>query len=376
MWVLPHIAALRGRGHEIVAVLPADVGRLRRALEASGVLVIPSAFDFRFVPRLSTLVGLLGFRRQIKALAPDVLHYHLYASALAVRLASIGMHIPRVHMVAGPLYLESSLIRRLERLLVRLDTVLIAGSEHTEKLYRSLGRHDGIVTIPYGVDTDRFAPLPSDVRPRVRAALRIPQSAFVAIMVAYVYAPKSMVHSGIGIKGHTVLLSAWRQFHRQYPESRLLMVGSGFDDEGEEHRVALMHEFAVAEPSSGVVWLSTVPDVREYYAAADVSVCPSLSENHGAALEASALGIPCIVSDAGALSETVTRDSGWVVPRNDSSALHDALRNAMEDNAAGGLAERGQTARAFVRRRFDSTGASAQLADVIEAAVARELVPS
>jgi glycosyltransferase involved in cell wall biosynthesis len=370
LWVLPQIARLRSRGHEVVAVLPPGDGRLRRALDVAGVEVVGSAFDFRFRPRPSTLLALLRLRHQLKALAPDVLHYHLYASALATRLAAIGMRVPRVHMVAGPLYLESTVIRRVERLLVRLDTVLVAGSEHTAKVYRSIGRRRRLVTIPYGVDTQVFAPMPSDVRSRVRDALGVPRSAFVVIMVAYVYAPRGMVHAGAGIKGHDVLLTAWRQFHRQHPDSRLVMVGSGFDAAGEAHRRQLMHEFAVREPVSGVSWLDTVEDVREYYAAADVSVCPSLSENHGAALEASAMGVPCIVSDAGGLPETVDETAGWVVATADTPGLATALRAAHREWVDGGLRKRALAARRRAKRQFDQTTAAERLADVLESTVA------
>ena len=111
LWTLPHIAELRARGHQVLAVLPAGPGRLRTALAERGIPVLDSAFDFRFRPTWRTLAGLVRLRRQLRALTPDVLHYHLYASALATRLASVRLAVPRVHMVAGPLYLESPLIR-------------------------------------------------------------------------------------------------------------------------------------------------------------------------------------------------------------------------------------------------------------------------
>jgi hypothetical protein len=52
-WVLPHIAALRGCGHDVVA----DDGRLRRALATSGVLVISSAFGFRLLEAHAPATG-------------------------------------------------------------------------------------------------------------------------------------------------------------------------------------------------------------------------------------------------------------------------------------------------------------------------------
>src|SRR5512139_3862303 len=71
-WTLPHLDELRGRGHEVVAVLPpGSEGRLRKALHDRGIDVVQSAFDFRFRPAPATVAGLLGLRGQLRALAPD-----------------------------------------------------------------------------------------------------------------------------------------------------------------------------------------------------------------------------------------------------------------------------------------------------------------
>ena len=79
----PHVRELRSRGHQVAVCLPAGDGRLRRALDAEGVEVIESAFGFSFSPSLTTLRELAALRRQLRDWAPDVVLYHLYASALA-----------------------------------------------------------------------------------------------------------------------------------------------------------------------------------------------------------------------------------------------------------------------------------------------------
>ncbi|PRY27922.1 glycosyltransferase [Pseudosporangium ferrugineum] len=366
LWTVPHIEELRGRGHRVTVLLPPGPGRLREALDELGVPTVESAFSFSFRPAPRTLLGLWRLRRQIGAVAPDVLHYHLYASALAARLCSIGLRLPRVHMVAGPLYLESPVIRTAERALARLDHVTVAGSEHTAERYRTLGLPaTRTPVIPYGVDVSRFTPPDAARRARARAALGLDPGAFVAIMVAYTYAPKRSVHRGRGIKGHDVLLEAWQAFAARHPYARLLLVGGGFDAAGENHRRELIARFRLADDPT-VVWRSSVPDVRLMYDAADVSVSPSLSENHGAAVEAGAMGVPCIVSDAGALPETVDAQCGWVVPRGDAGVLLTALEEAHLAFLSGGLPARGARARERMVERFDRCAAAARLADLIE----------
>ncbi|WP_309112239.1 glycosyltransferase [Saccharothrix sp.] len=366
MWTIPHVDALTARGHRVVAVLPPGDGRLRTEFTRRGVPVVDSPFDFRFRPSIRTLTGLVELRRRLRELAPDVVHYHLYASALAARLASTGLSAARVHMVAGPLHMESGVIRAVERLLVRLDTVTISGSEFTGRRYRELGRAaEQTPVIPYGVDTRQFRPMSGTDRTTVRAAIDAGAYDFVVIMVALVYAPKRVLHAGRGIKGHDVLLKAWQRFRATHPNSHLLLVGGGFDEAGERHRRELIARFRV-DGDDSVTWLGTVEDVRPYYAAADLSVSPSLSDNHGAALEAGAMGLPSVVSDVGALPEAVDTRSCWIVPPDDPDALAAALDDAYTEHAAGRLRDRGDHVREHVLRRFDSARAAVAVADVIE----------
>jgi glycosyltransferase involved in cell wall biosynthesis len=374
LWVLPHVDELRRRGHAVAVVLPERPGRLRTALAARGVPVVDSPFDFRFRAAPDTLAGLLRLRRLIARLAPDVLHYHLYASALATRLASLGLGIPRVHMVAGPVYLDLVPIRVVERFLSRLDTVTIGGSAHTSGRYRELGRPAARTpTIPYGVDTRRFQPPSRERREQARATLGLAPDTFAVVMVSFVYAPKPVLHGGHGIKGHEILLASWRAFHAEHPGSRLLLVGSGFDEAGERHRQNLIRLFRLTAPidETGVVWVDTAEDVRQYYAAADLSVAPSFSDNHGAVLEAGAMGVPSVVSDAGALAEAVPAGCGLVVPAGDLSALTNALHRAHTEHLGGRLAVWGRAARDLVVRDFSVARTADSVVDVIERVAGR-----
>jgi glycosyltransferase involved in cell wall biosynthesis len=367
MWVLPQIEELSARGAEVTVVIPGGEGRLRRALDARGSRVIESPFDFSFRPNLKLARGLWALRRVIRESRPDVVFYHLYASALASRLASLGLGVRRVHMVAGPLYLENASIRRVEQVLCRLDSHLIAGSAYTARAYRGLGMPTSrLSAIPYGVDTERFA----RGQDRRGELLNIDAETFVVVMVAYVYAPKSAVFPGVGIKGHDVLLAAWAEFAATHPDSLLVLVGSGFDDEGEAHRRRLVEQYAI-DGDATIRWFESVDDVRPLYSSADLSVSPSLSENHGAALEASSMGLPSIVSDAGGLPETVTPETGWVVRAGDDAGLVAALEAARHEFDLGVLTHRGRAARSLMQAEFDVSGSVRGVAAVVLGEAAR-----
>lgn len=342
MWIIPQVLAMRSRGAAVCVILPASPGRLRSALQDIGIPVLDSPFDFSFRPRPDLVRRLWALRRTIDETKPDVVFYHLYASALAARLATAGRSVRRVHMVAGPLYLENALIRLAERFLCRFDDRIIAGSEYSAHLYARLGYpRRQLLVVPYGVDVQKFR---KDSTPAPIS------EEFVAIMVAYVYAPKSAVFPGVGIKGHEVLLEAWRRFSARHQGVRLLLIGGGFDPAGEEYRGRLLERYG---DLSTLTWLESVTDVRPSYARAHVSVSPSLSENHGAALEASSMGLPSIVSRVGGLPEVVDPDIGWLVPPGDVEALERALDHAYEAWADGRLAEMGASARRRMEERFD-----------------------
>lgn len=358
-WILPHLRALRARGIEVVVLLPKGEGRLASEVSAittsdTGVELLRSPFAFRFSPRRGLLTELAALRQLIKAAGVEGVLYHLYATALAIRLSTLGLRLRRIHMVAGPLYLESSVIAAAERLLCRLDSHIICGSRYTFDLYRRLGmKSSRMSVVPYGVDTDRFRPGSPDDRAAARRHLGLPPEGLVAVMVSYVYAPKKLAHRGQAIKGHEVLLQAWDQFHRRHPASMLLLVGSGFDEVGEGHRQLLMRRHHYQAGRNGLLWLDSVHDVRSAYNSADVSISPSLSDNHGAALEASAMGLPCIVSDAGALPEAVAPGTGWIHRAGSPEDLLRCLEEAFNADATGGLRSRGDASRRHILEHFD-----------------------
>jgi glycosyltransferase involved in cell wall biosynthesis len=384
LWIIPQVEELRRRGHHVVAILPPGPGRLTAELTKRGIEVFESPFNFRFRPTIATLRGLWQLRRLIRRLQLDVLHYHLYSSALAARLSTAGLPLRRVHMVAGPLYLESSIIRSVERPLWRLDDVTICSTQHISELYGDLGcPADRRPVVQYGIDVDYFTPpwaaagaaAGTDTWSRARAKARreigMPEDGFLVLMVAYVYPPKRLVYKGRGIKGHDVLLTAWPSFHARHPDSHLVLIGAGWAEAGEEYRRRLISRFGVEEDSS-VTWLGGVPDLRPFQIAADVNVVPSLSEGeNGVAREAAAMGLPSIVSDVGGLPDAIDDTCGWVIARDDPQALTAALEEAYEEFEAGRLPIRGDLARERAIKCFDRRDAAEKVADIVERAAGR-----
>ncbi|MEI8039974.1 MAG: glycosyltransferase family 4 protein [Verrucomicrobiota bacterium] len=92
--------------------------------------------------------------------------------------------------------------------------------------------------------------------------------------------------------------------------------------------------------------------VREAMGGADVFLHPSVSEGFcNAVLEAQAMGLPVVCSDAGGLPENVVDgETGFVVPRRDANALAERLqRLALSPSLR---AQMGEAGRRRVRSRF------------------------
>jgi glycosyltransferase involved in cell wall biosynthesis len=368
-WSVDGAATLARRGHRVTFLLPSEEGRLPDRVRAAGLEVVRAEAPLPGAPPWRQPAAVARLRRQVRSMGADVVVSHLYAAALAGRAATWRTGVPHVFVSPGPLYLKNPVIHAVERVGWRFDAHVVATSDVLDEAYRRLGvpraRRSNIA---YSIGADWTAATSPADRAAAREALDLDPDEFVAVCLAYFYAPKRLVHRGTGIKGHDVLLEAWRRHRAGGGEGTLLVVGGGFGPAGEAHRRDLLATFGDVP---GVRWVGHVDDVASWYHAADVSIAPSRSENHGAAAEASLLAIPTIASRVGGLPELVVEDeTGWLAPPGDPDALVDALHRAI---AAGPVERRarGERARRRAMVRYARANTDEVFADVIESVAAR-----
>ncbi|WP_391530455.1 glycosyltransferase, partial [Candidatus Frankia nodulisporulans] len=357
LWIIPQVLAARAVGDEVVVLLPAPHhrdSRVARELADHGVPVVESPAPLAGASLPAQLAAVGRLRTTLRDLDVDVVHYHLYASALVARLATLGTPITRVHMVAGPLYLDNTLIRRAERVLCRLDHMLIASSADIRNRYRALGLPaHRIRTYPYGVDLDHFSPASPERRRAARTDLGFDADEFVAVCVAYFYPPKRLVHPGRGVKGHEDLLEAWSRFVERGGRGTLILLGGGYGEAGEHYRDQLRATWASRPGADQIRWVDSVLDVRPFYAAADVNVVSSWSEGYGSGQEATACGVPTLATAAGGLPEVVDDETGWLVDLGDAVALAEALLDAAASRGTPAAGRRAEATRRRAEQMFD-----------------------
>jgi glycosyltransferase involved in cell wall biosynthesis len=160
------------------------------------------------------------------------------------------------------------------------------------------------------------------------------------------------------LKGVPTLLDAWEIVRERLPEALLWIVG--VDPPRGVHRRL---------PS--VQWFGYIGDrghLDELYAEASVFVLPSQFEAYGhVVVEAMGSGLPCVVSDVGALPELVDEGTtGLIVPPREPEPLAAALVSLLSDPAR---AERlGRAGHAKVTRDLTWRAVAERMAPHLEAA--------
>jgi starch synthase len=220
--------------------------------------------------------------------------------------------------------------------------------------------------LQYGVPTTKIARIfnPVDVgtwqasdRSEARAELGIPDNARVVVY-----------HGRIDMyrKGLDVLLDAWELICRDRPDQdlRLLVVGTGPDAEQLSQRITTMQ-------LRGVIWLNEFVNdrtvIQRYLSAADVYSLASRQEGFPVApIEAMACNLPVVAADAPGVPDILEGgevSGGLVVPREDATALAQALGRVLDDEAWG--RELGDRARCRAESCFTPEIVGKQLCDVL-----------
>ncbi|WP_308345065.1 glycosyltransferase [Streptomyces sp. ISL-94] len=319
-----------------------DGGILADAARAAGAEVLTWRAGRAPGPGLPAEV--IGARRLLRRVRPDLLHAHSAKAGLAGRLAARGS-VPTVFQphawsfdaVGGT---TAALALRWERYGARWADRVLCVSEAERRAGESEGIAARWSVIRNGVDLDHFrpgGPDPGQDKARARAALPLP-AAFrgdgpLAVCVGRVCLQK----------GQDLLLQAWPEVLGAVPGARLALVGDGPDTE----------RLRGAAPP-GVLFAGAASDIRPWLRAADLVVLPSRWEGMALApLEAMACGRPVLVSDVSGARESLPPGQGrlCLVPPEDPTALAKALGRLLAEPRL--LAELGEQARQHARTDFD-----------------------
>lgn len=311
------------RGVDCTVAAPAGSPLAERAA-AAGLPLLP----FSPMGDLDVLAGWRLARRAGRA-AGTVVHAHdarSHAVALYARGAAGSARRPALVVTRRSLARRSDVFSRLK---------YRAGVDRYIAI--SAAVRDGLLAL--GVPAERIRIVPSGVEA-------------VGAVEAVDWRRRLGLHAGVrlvgsvgalsGEKGYLDLVAALAELP---PDVHAIVVGDGPEAEPMRRRAA---ELGVR---ARLHLPGRLEGVREAMAGFDVYAQPSVREGLGSsAVEALALGLAVVTSDAGGLAEVVEPDvSGVQVPARDPSALAAALRRLLEDEALRGRLCAGalERARAF-----------------------------
>ena len=352
-------------------LVAAPPGRLVSDLQAKGGvwLDFPSASKNPFAMALATR----RLRRLLAQEQVDLVHARSRPGGWMSYAATRSAKVPLVTSLPGIVPGQSALRQHYNSVMARGDTVF-AGSRFAAATIASL----------YPAASGRITLIRPGVDLRPYAAATIEASRVQALRRAWAVAPEErvllLVARASVWKGHKVLIEATRLLvERGTSDLKLVFIGesrSGFDREID---VAVK----TARLGSRVHREATCPDMPAALLAASVVVVPSIeAESFGRiAVEAQAVGTPVVVSDLGALPETVlappdiepARRTGWRISPSDPALLADAIGEALALGASG-RDVLGSRARRQAEERFSIARMARETLDAYAALLERRSV--
>jgi glycosyltransferase involved in cell wall biosynthesis len=311
-------------------------GRMTARLEADGArlaqMPVQSKNPLVMLGNASRLVDLI--RREKVSL----IHARSRAPAFSALWAAQVTKTPFVATYHGVYKARSNVKRWYNAVMTRGDLV-IANSDYTRDHVLAEHHVDAarIVTIPRGVDLDRFNPsyVTPDRLEKLRRDWGIPEG---DRRTRFLLAGRLT-----RIKGHLTIIEAAARMKAE-GRSDFLVIFAGDDQGRTDYGAELAKAIADADLRDRVKIVGHCSDMPAAYLLADVAILPTIvPESFGrAAVEPQAMGRPVIASSHGGTVETVADGtSGWLVPPGDAQAWAGAMTRAI-DLGPGRRLEMGQ----------------------------------
>jgi glycosyltransferase involved in cell wall biosynthesis len=273
--------------------------------------------------RATDIGAIVKLRRLMREHSVSLVHTHSSVDSWlgGVAAKSLGRPVVRSRHVSIP-------IRRRRALVYRLADRIITSGEGVRAMVIGAGiAPERVVSIPAGVDTERFHP--GVLGTPVRNELGLTGVPLVGL-----------VANVRGSKGHNVFLEAARAVLAAAPDTRFLIVGDGVGLDEVRHRAREMGLDA------HVHLTGFRRDIPEVMAALDVLVLPSIRSEATPQVipQALAVGTPVVASTVGGSPELIRDgENGRLVPPADPAALADAILALLrEPERARAMARAGQ----------------------------------
>ncbi|MEO8665929.1 MAG: glycosyltransferase family 4 protein [Ignavibacteria bacterium] len=194
----------------------------------------------------------------------------------------------------------------------------------TEIFEKSKISMNKVVEIPYSVDIKKFSPLSSDAKKEMRRKLNIWSDGMIILFVG-----------GINIrKGVHLLLEAFLNVEKKFPEVRLLIAGPTYKYD-KKYISDLKDKIRASGIEDKIILREdNISNVDEYMQSSDIFVLPSKQEGFPISiLEAMSCGLVVIGSDIPEIARAQIKEGvdGYVFNSGDPEKLAEVIEKVLKD---------------------------------------------
>ena len=312
----PIMQELKDRGCQVIAL--SSAGPKLNELKSRGYKTISVHMERRFSP-INDIVSLFHLIKVFSKVKPDIVHSMTPKAGMLCMTAAWLTRVPRrVHTFTGLVWPTATGVTR--RILMMTDWLTCACATHiipegngvkqdlqthiTNKPMKVLGY--GNVR---GVNLERFSKRSEIIK--LADSLR-KDEVFTFIFVGRI----------VKDKGINELMYAFKHLNIEYPNTRLLLVGTFEEEIDPLSRESI--QIIKDHPSVKYVGKQIGDNLVAYYAASDCFVFPSYREGFpNTVMEAGAMDLPCIVTDINGSREIIIHGkNGVIIPSKDEYALY------------------------------------------------------
>jgi len=317
------------------ALVATEGGRLATDVTQAGgeVIELPVASKNPF----TILANVRRLQHLVEERGVNLLHARSRAPAWSAFLAARATGLPFVTTYHGAYGSTLGPLKSAYNSVMGRGDRIIANSRYTAGLIaeRHHAARDRIRVIYRGIDAAAFDPLvvPPGPVAKLRESWGVPPGTKIVLQAARL----------TGLKGHRQTIEAASRLNREGVLDGAMIIFAGDAPGKAGYRQELLDLIARHGLSDKIRLVGHCHDMPVAFLASHVALVPSLvAETFGrTSVEAQAMGCPVIVSDLGALPETIvspeqdaTRFTGWLVPANDVGALADRMRLALSLTSA------------------------------------------
>lgn len=337
---------LKGDGYEVLVVTSPgeELDDFRKRYPDETVIEVPMERHISLIKDLKSLFMMIGVLRREK---PYVVHSMTPKAGLVSMMAAWLTGVPvRIHTFTGLVWPTAAGLKR--KILMVTDWVTCACATHIipegrgvlEDLKNNNVCRKPMRVLGYGnvrgVDMERF-------NPARFADVEKDESKFSFVFVGRI----------VGDKGINELVEAFVRLNKEYPETKLSLVGNY-----EADLDPLKLETIEAIESNSNIYACGAKygdDLLTEYMKSDCFVMPSYREGFpNTVMEAGAMGLPSIVTDINGSREIIINgENGIIVPSKDSEELYKAMKLMVEDSSA--RERMAANARPLIDSRFEKS---------------------